>query len=300
MYRFKNILYVFNIENNNKVGLDRACKTAIINDAKLSIIVTANGGNHFIIKHKDDIKTQIATLISGDLKNKELDICFSNEKPWVAIIKKVMIDKHDLVIIEPDISSKIKNFFYGATTLSLLRKCPCAVWVVKPEVKTNYRKIMAAVDPTGDNADATQLTADIIELAVLMAERNKAECHIVHAWHSDYEAILDNPFLHLPRTEVEQELLNEKMRHVHAFEEMLKQQVINLGQCQTHIIKGPAKIALSDFAYKAGIDLIVMGTIEKTGIQGILIGHTAESLINQVECSILALKPKSFTSPITV
>jgi nucleotide-binding universal stress UspA family protein len=49
-----------------------------------------------------------------------------------------------------------------------------------------------------------------------------------------------------------------------------------------------------------GIDLLVMGSVCRTGIAGFLIGNTAEEVINQVDCSVLTLKPKGFITPVTL
>ena len=297
MKRFKNILYVLNIEQNNKVGLQRACLTAALNNADLSIIVT-NVGDDFM-HYQNEIKSQIAMLLSENIKLENVEVYFSHENPRIDIIKKVISDKYDLVITEPDTSHSIKKFFYGTTTLALLRKCPCIVWVVKPEVATPYKKIMAAVDPTNDNLHSKELTDNIIELAVSMAERNHAECHIVHAWYLNAESALENPFFgSATKKNIKQDILDEEACHVNAFKAMMKRQKVDTSRCITHIIKGDAKNELAKFSVKQNIDLIVMGTIEKVGIEGFLIGSTAETLINQAECSILAIKPAAFISPI--
>ncbi|MDX2428746.1 MAG: universal stress protein [Xanthomonadales bacterium] len=47
-------------------------------------------------------------------------------------------------------------------------------------------------------------------------------------------------------------------------------------------------------------DLIVMGTVARTGVPGFIIGNTAEAILGQIECSVLALKPPGFVTPVTV
>jgi nucleotide-binding universal stress UspA family protein len=48
------------------------------------------------------------------------------------------------------------------------------------------------------------------------------------------------------------------------------------------------------------IDLLVMGTVCRTGIAGFLIGNTAEEVLNQVDCSVLTRKPVGFVTPVTL
>ena len=46
------------------------------------------------------------------------------------------------------------------------------------------------------------------------------------------------------------------------------------------------------------IDLITMGTVGRSGISGLFLGNTAEKVLGHCDCSILALKPPGFKSPI--
>jgi nucleotide-binding universal stress UspA family protein len=43
-----------------------------------------------------------------------------------------------------------------------------------------------------------------------------------------------------------------------------------------------------------------MGTLGRTGISGLIIGNTAEAILDQLTCSVLAIKPPGFISPVTV
>ena len=52
-------------------------------------------------------------------------------------------------------------------------------------------------------------------------------------------------------------------------------------------------------ANEIGAELIVMGTVGRTGIPGFFIGNTAETILNQIDCSVLTVKPHGFVSPVT-
>lgn len=46
--------------------------------------------------------------------------------------------------------------------------------------------------------------------------------------------------------------------------------------------------------------LVVMGTAARTGIPGFIMGNTAETILNRPDCSVLAVKPPGFVTPVTV
>jgi nucleotide-binding universal stress UspA family protein len=46
------------------------------------------------------------------------------------------------------------------------------------------------------------------------------------------------------------------------------------------------------------VELLVMGTVCRTGVAGFLIGNTAEGVLDQINCSVLTLKPEGFKTPV--
>jgi len=62
--------------------------------------------------------------------------------------------------------------------------------------------------------------------------------------------------------------------------------------------QGKPALAISRLASEKQIDLLVMGTVCRTGIRGFFIGNTAEGVLRRVDCSLLTVKPKGFVSPI--
>ena len=67
-----------------------------------------------------------------------------------------------------------------------------------------------------------------------------------------------------------------------------------------HLPKGPADKAIVRLAKEMRVDVVVMGTIARTGIAGFIIGNTAETILDQLTCSVLAVKPPGFVSPVKV
>ncbi|HET6884052.1 MAG TPA: universal stress protein, partial [Pirellulales bacterium] len=51
-------------------------------------------------------------------------------------------------------------------------------------------------------------------------------------------------------------------------------------------------------ASRVGADLTVMGTLGRGGVEGMLIGNTAEKVLHSNEGSVLAVKPEGFVSPV--
>ena len=67
---------------------------------------------------------------------------------------------------------------------------------------------------------------------------------------------------------------------------------------QMHLLKGNAKDEIPRLAGELQVDLIVMGTLARAGIPGFIMGNTAETILNRIDCSVLAVKPDGFVTPV--
>ena len=54
------------------------------------------------------------------------------------------------------------------------------------------------------------------------------------------------------------------------------------------------------FSQEVEADLVVIGTVGRTGIPGLIIGNTAENVLQTTSASVLAVKPSGFVSPVTL
>ena len=69
---------------------------------------------------------------------------------------------------------------------------------------------------------------------------------------------------------------------------------------EKHVIKGYPRKVIPQLAKSLDADLVVMGTVAHISLPGFFMGNTAEDILNQLDCSVLAVKPRGFRSPITV
>ena len=223
--------------------------------------------------------------------------------PFLEIIRQVLRSKHDLVMITAEGRSVVREFFFGNTAMRLMRKCPCAVWVVNPRGHNNYTRILAAVDPRPDDEKAEKLNIKIMDLAISQANLNNSELHIVHAWEvtgSDLETLCSEEAKLGPKGTNAKILHRHESMHRKTLEQLLGLYDLTDVKHHVHLPQGSPATSITQIADKQQIDLIVMGTVVRTGIPGFLIGNTAESVLHQASCAVLAVKPEGFVTPVTL
>ncbi len=91
----------------------------------------------------------------------------------------------------------------------------------------------------------------------------------------------------------------ERLRHRKYLNTLLEQVDVTELKPHLHLIEGDPVERIPELVMEQGIDLLVMGTVCRTGISGFLIGNTAEEVLNQIDCSVLTVKPEGFVTPVT-
>ena len=69
---------------------------------------------------------------------------------------------------------------------------------------------------------------------------------------------------------------------------------------RTHLVQGFAEREIPNLVERVKPDLLVMGTVARTGVPGFIMGNTAETILGHVGCSVLAVKPAGFQTPIEI
>ncbi|NMV12061.1 universal stress protein, partial [Vibrio parahaemolyticus] len=93
------------------------------------------------------------------------------------------------------------------------------------------------------------------------------------------------------------ELDKAKADHKQALQQLLEESGIT-GEIVIHHLHGKPDEKIPDYVESIEVDVLVMGTLARTGISGYVIGNTAENILQSINCSLVALKPDGFVSPI--
>lgn len=217
-----------------------------------------------------------------------LDIC--EDRAWLEITRRALADRANLVIVGKRNANREGGRRLGSVAIKLLRKCPCPVWVVRPAHDLVHRLVLAATDlsPVGDLA---------VSYGAFLAQRHSCNLHVVHAWQMPMS--LQMRASRLSEEELER-AVDEIKQEINAHIRSNLTEYSCTDGLTTHLSKGAPSQVIREAVAHLDPDLLVMGSISRAGIAGLLIGSTAERLLDRVDCSILAVKPADFVSPVTL
>jgi universal stress protein E len=247
------------------------------------MIEHSEGGEQTLIDKAKSILGELVGRATAEGVDADLEVRFG--KSWLEMIRLVMRDDHDLVLAGTRRLGAVKGFLMGSTGLKLLRLCPSPVWVTQPRNDSKIKSVLVAhcLRTVGTLA---------LEHGCAMADVHGAQLHVVHSLEFPK---LDTPFPSVVSATTAAEIRAEAEETIQS--QLAKYQLTP--SPQVHIVADPPDIAIMQHIETFGIELLVMGTIARTGIAGFFTGNTAERLLPQIPCSVLALKPPEFVSPVT-
>ena len=210
--------------------------------------------------------------------------------PIAEVMQQVLRGRHDLVIVAEHSMPSSKPSSLGPTTLKLIRKSGCPVWVTSPSMAQGDIRIMAAVDPDPFDADRDALNTRILNIASSLACREGTPLHIVNAWRAPGEGVLRSQG-GLSSENLSRYVYNVFNVRASSVKEMIQKSSAMKLRHRMHLIKGTASKVIPIAVRRERIHLVVVGMFSRRGLGGWLIGNTAEKILNQVKCSVLMVKP---------
>lgn len=313
MKRFKNILFVAEAGANDPAVFDQAVTLANDNQARLTVIgIVEDSGTRTSAELReamveDRLEALRAFVQANAAAGDEVETKVLIGKPFMEVIREVIRFRRDLVVKSIGVAHSVGQQLFGGTDKKLLRKCPCPVWLIKSTKQQGYREILVALDYEPENPESDPLNRRLLDMAGSIALSEFCELHVVHAWQLEHESFLRSPRTDLTREEVDELVRKEAQTREHWIARLVHESFQPSGreteeylQPKVHLLQGRAEDVVPQCAGEIGAELVVMGTVARTGIPGFIIGNTAESILSQLECSVLAIKPAGFVTPLAL
>lgn len=300
MPRFKSILLYAGIGPGGPAALDRTILVARRHGAKVRVVdviappplyarpfMTSDLAAIVEEHHSRNLEETLKRLQSENIPATGEVL---RGRPANAVIEAVIRQNHDLVI-RGDKGTVAGRASFGPSDIELLRECPCPVWMVRPREVPAYERIVAAIDPEGYAEDHDVLNRRIVEMALDVAELSAAVVLAISVWMPFGETLLQ------PR--MKEEEYERWMQDMHDEARTARDRVLDsfgarAKDVQRHLAKGDPAHVIAEFADAHRAALLVIGTVGRVGIPGLVMGNTAERVLREVACDVLVLKPDGF------
>lgn len=305
MIEYSNILAVVEPERENQPAISRAIELAEKTGASITALMTIY-----------DFSYEMTTMLSGEEREAMRQAVVNertawlkdqlaeygqpieaavewNNRPYEAIIKYALASKADIVVKATRSHDDLRSVIFTPTDWHLVRKCPAPVLLVKEHDWPQDGKIVAAVNVGTEDQEHAQLNGRLTTIALDYAKLLSGHVHLANC----YPGTPLNIAIEVPEFDPESYNDSVKNHHLEEMEKHSNQYSIPLDNC--HVKEGLPEKVIPQVAKELDAELVIIGTVGRVGISAALIGNTAEHVIDELNCDVLAIKPEGFESPVS-
>lgn len=289
--KLRNIVVGVDFSDLSKEALERACQLARESRAKLRLVhvvdrTVAAGMAEWEECDVDDVRSRLTDQAHTALEElgKSADtplptlsrVLFGD--PVEELIHQIkQVNAELLVIGVRGVLADVMGA--GAQAARLVRQAPCDVYLHAGGAGKSIRKILVAID-------FSEVSRTVVKHAVSVARAHQAELHLLHVDVAPWGKLLFGPeqgganFPQDSRTAT----LEERLRGF--IEDKYE------GQVHYHLIESPhAGKTISQVVGQVEADLLVLGTRDPGSLKYLFLGSTAEHVLMERPCSLLAVRP---------
>ncbi len=306
--------------SESQIALESALALSQMHDASLEVIacvepphdlsilarLSGEDPDRLIEDAVERTRSAVRETLARITPARPVSLTVSVGKAYLEIIRHVARAHCDFVVKKAEPLPGLDRFLFASTDQHLLRKCPCPVWLQTQAASTRPRRILAAVDlDLMDAAEPETLTAlnrRVVEAACRIAGAPEAEVIVLHAWEAVGEGMIwafsPSSDARMPADQYVREILAARHAAMDRFLAELRSELGPEPRLVPRLERGTPETVIHEQSRAVGADVVVMGTVARTGLSGVFIGNTAENIINSLECPVLAVKPEGFVSPL--
>ena len=207
--------------------------------------------------------------------------------PFTELVEACHAHSADLLVMGAK-GSRNEPHRIGVIAAKCVRKAPVDVLVVRADAQGPFKRIVACVDFSENSAKAVQC-------ALHIAQQDGGSLDCLHVYQSALAMSLDYGGFapSLPAT-YDPQAVEGWRKELSAFLGPLTRDAGAVPVSQHVKERVNIREAILDHVNEVGATLVVLGTNGKTGLREMLIGTTAEKIVQHAPCSILAVKPDGF------
>jgi universal stress protein E len=211
-----------------------------------------------------------------------------------AIVRRALTSGADLVIAATHPHRLGGRLLLRNTDWELIRHCPTAVLLVKSNRQYRKPTVLAAVDPFHAHARPADLDPRLLAMGNTFAQLLHGTLHAFHAYMPLIGvaplAVTAAPFIVLP-PEAEQAHGRVIARAIDQLAE-----ATGVPPACRHVHMGDVTGQLTATVKRTRASLVVMGAVSRSALARLLIGNTAERVLDKLSCDVVIVKPRGFKS----
>ena len=296
-WKLERVLVATDFSDTARSGLDWAIEVAKTHDASIDLVhalLVPNRATDFV-PSPPDFSESLQEAASGRLtevteKVKQTGVSVNSELR-LGVASQVILQTaadlgSDLIVVGTRGLAGLKHLLLGSTAERVVQQAPCPVLTVHPGDIDQHRRIRRILIPTDFSEDASSIHE--AALTLLGELQPDAGIILLHVYHLPYEY---TAYGAIPTSlDYFKDVEGAAEDRLAELAQPLRERGVTV---ETMAKEGYPPEIIVDEAENAGADLIAMGTHGRSGLAHLLLGSTAERVVQHAKCPVLTVRRTS-------
>jgi len=203
-----------------------------------------------------------------------------SESPYQAVIEEAKKNRCDMIIMGRRGRTGLKRLLMGSVTAKVIGHSPCNVLVVPRAAHIEFNKVLVATD-------GSKYSAAAASEAVGIAKRCNIPLVVISVVSSEEASPFDIVQSHMPRGLVAERELDIAQKNTRELAEAAEKEGVRV---EALVVGGRPYDAIVATAKKKLVDLIVLGSHGRTGVDRLMMGSVTERVVGLADCAVLVVK----------
>ncbi len=301
MQHLEKILVVYDLTKDEHLAMQRSLDLAKSFDIEVCLFTNVFHYSYQMTGYlSDSERKRIKEKMMADAENKLQQVAKGLEERglraschigWGSSLHKSLATSIEL--IKPDLVLKaaekkddsIADLLFTPTDWSILRESSVDVLMVKEPFWPQQTHVLASIDVMAEDETHQKLNQSVLNTAKALADMCGVELHVCNVYPYP---LVDVPIAY---SSVDYQQISDEMNKGHRKRLQELTANLNLDPSHLHVTQGLVEEQVSELAKKLKADLIVMGTAGRKGLSGLVMGNTAEQILEHIKCDVWAVKP---------
>lgn len=230
-----------------------------------------------------------ARLLQADGLKVQTDVVWGKPVHEKLVAKTAEL-KPELVIKDVHLEPALKRLLYTPLDWQLMRLCPAPLLLVNAQAHPLPQRVIAAVDTSVIGEDAAALNDAVVHAALQLALQCNATLHVAHAFDGLTVTSIGEP--HGDALLIGEAYTTLRGIHERNFDAFCAKHGVPAER--KHFVDGPVADAIADLADAAEADVVAVGSVYREGLERLILGSSAERILERLHCDVLVVKPPAF------
>ncbi|WP_432698615.1 universal stress protein [Marinobacterium sp. YM272] len=211
-----------------------------------------------------------------------------DEKRAHAVLQKCERFGADLLVYPVSTQPVLLHHLLAPEDWQVLRQCAVPLLLSRNKRWPEHPRIAVAIDPFHARNEPASLDTKLLNLALGLAQALEAELHVLHTYATLPESAIFDEHEITDYASLQDKVAAEHNRRM---KDLMAPWSDQPGAPEVHLLEGELHQLVPKFCKEQAVDLLIIGNVSRGALERLLLGSSAERILDKVSCDLMVVKP---------